>query len=98
MTTWVGVSTSLPVLSRLFSDSWIAAIIRCTFEPAGIMTRPLLSLTSADTVPVSFCPALCVRELMPASNLAGMDVPDDKMPVTGFAAVFVAGLAAGLLV
>src|SRR4026207_905948 len=91
MDTRVGVRTSLPVLSDLFSDSWIAALVRYPLEPFGMTTRPSLSFTSEDTVPVSFCPALCVRELMPPSNLAEIAVPEDSVMLVGFAA----GLAAG---
>src|SRR4051812_49698138 len=58
-------------------------------------TRPLLSLTSADTVPVSFWPALWVRELIPASNLAEIAVPDASIAAEGLAADFATGLAAG---
>src|SRR3954469_967595 len=90
METKVGVRTSLPVLSDLFSDSCIAAMVRYTFEPRGITTRPLLSFTSEDTMPVSFCPALCVRELRPPSNLAEIAVPEDSVMLVAFAAGFAA--------
>src|SRR3954447_522671 len=94
MDTRVGVRTSLPVLSDLFSDSWIAAIVRYTLEPLGMTTRPLLSFTSEETVPVSFCPALCVRELMPPSNLAEIAVPEERVMLVAIAAGFAAGFAA----
>src|SRR5215208_1695981 len=76
----------------------MAAMVRYTFEPLGITTRPFLSFTSDDTVPVSFCPALWVRELMPASNLAAMAVPEERIPVAALTVVFAAGLGATLLV
>src|SRR3954466_7366360 len=73
----------------------MAVIVTCTLAPAGITIRPLLSFTSEATVPVSFCPALWVRELIPASNLAEIAVPDASIAVEGLAADFATALAAG---
>src|SRR5689334_20842523 len=76
----------------------MAAMVRCTLDPAGITTCPLLSFTSEDTVPVSFWPALCVRELIPSSNLAEIAVPLARVAAPALAGAFVAGLAATLAV
>src|SRR5918994_5190984 len=76
----------------------MAAMVRYTLEPFGITTRPFLSLTSDDTVPLSFCPALWVRELMPSSNLAAIAVPEERTAATGLAAFLAVGLAATLVV
>src|SRR5215210_8052017 len=73
----------------------MAAILRCTVDPFGMTTLPLLSFTSAETVPVSFWPALWVRELIPASNLAGIAVPEASTVAAGLAADFATDFAAG---
>src|SRR5690242_2893137 len=76
----------------------MAAMVRCTLDPAGITTCPLLSFTSEDTVPVSFWPALWVRVLIPSSNLAEIAVHLGRVAAPALGGAFVVGVAAALAV
>jgi hypothetical protein len=60
MTTEVGCTVSVPVLSLLFSDSLMAVTLRTTSEPAGMTTRPERSFTSVAMVAVTVSPTLFV--------------------------------------
>src|SRR3954471_8835703 len=91
MLTDVGCSVRVPVLSLLFSDSLIAVTLRTTAEPAGMTTRPVLSLISSAIVAVTVSPTLFLLDrtsavvvavsLVPAARLAalaaGAEAADD---------------------
>src|SRR3954468_23229665 len=75
MLTDVGFSVSVPVLSLLFSDSLMAVTVSTTSEPAGITTRPELSLMSLSTVAVTVSPILFLFERISEVVLAVRAVP-----------------------
>src|SRR5437762_13801161 len=96
MSTEFGVRVSLPVLSPLFSDSWIWVIVIVTLEPAGITTRPWLSWTSLDTVAVTTAPALSVREVISRSTARDTVAPASSASGAGAGAGLALGFGAAL--
>src|SRR3954469_20552737 len=87
MLTDVGFSVRVPVLSLLFSDSLIAVTVSTTSEPAGITTRPALSLMSLSTVAVTVSPTLFLLERISEVVLADKAVPAFRPVLAGGAGV-----------
>jgi hypothetical protein len=79
MLTELGFRVRVPVLSLLFSDSLIAVTLRVTWEPAGITTRPELSLMSLATRAVTVSPTLFFAELISAVVEARREVPEARL-------------------
>src|SRR6185295_534019 len=90
----VGCSVRVPVLSLLFSDSLMAVTLRTTSEPAGMTTRPALSLTSVATVAVTVSPTLFLWDRISALVDALIVVPAARARGAG-AAAGVVGLGVG---
>src|SRR5882724_719507 len=65
----------VPVLSPLFSDSWMAVILMATVEPAGTTTRPSGPVRSLLTRAVTTSPTLFFRELIESVIVAVIAVP-----------------------
>src|SRR5918995_302868 len=86
MTTDVGWTVRVPVLSLLFSDSLMAVTFRTTSEPAGITTRPDRSFTSLAIVAVTGSPTLFFLERISAFVAAVSVVPAAKLRAVGAAA------------
>src|SRR5919112_3957287 len=111
MLTEVGWRVNVPVVSLLFSDSFMAVTFKATSEPAGITTRPDLSFTSLAIFAITVSPTLflCDRisavvaavRLVPAANPAGV-VGADAVGAEGDGVVAVGaevlGAAAGRVV
>src|SRR3954469_12682742 len=81
MLTDVGCSVRVPVLSLLFSDSLIAVTLRTTAEPAGMTTRPVLSLISSAIVAVTVSPTLFLLDRTSAVVVAVSLVPAARLAV-----------------
>src|SRR5262245_6815454 len=106
MSTLVGVSLSLPVLSLFRSDSWSSVIVIVIVEPAGITTRPVASFTSLATFAFTVSPALFDFELIesiiaaaitdPASSDAGPRAGAGAFAESAAGAGVAAGFSAGL--
>src|SRR3954454_2490337 len=96
MLTDVGCSVRVPVLSLLFSDSLIAVTLRTTAEPAGMTTRPVLSLISSAIVAVTVSPTLFLFDRTSAVVVAVSLVPAARLAeLTAGAARAAGGSGAG---
>src|SRR4051794_559510 len=89
MLTAVGLSVRVPVLSLLFSETLMAVTVRTTCEPAGMTTRPVLSLMSLATLAVTVSPTLFLFDRTSAVVVAVSAVPAARLLLAA------AGLAAG---
>src|SRR5215207_4386751 len=83
ITTAVGCTVRVPVLSLLFSDSLIAVTFSTTSDPAGITTRPARSFTSLAIVAVTVSPTLFLWERISALVDAVSVVPAARLRAVG---------------